>query len=103
MSMQMAKQAMYDKLAAQIGAAEAQLRALKAKAETKIAGAQIKAEIAKTIAKHASEEHAIQKKLGELKKSSGEEGWEKLRSELHTRVTHLEKDLTALASKIKGG
>jgi hypothetical protein len=98
--MQMAKQAIFDKLAAQIGAAQAQLRALKAEAEAKIVGAQIKTEIAKTIAKHAAEEHAIQRKLGELEKVDVEERWEALQRDLHARVSNFEKELKSLESKI---
>jgi ADP-glucose pyrophosphorylase len=100
MSTQMAKQAMYDKLAAQIAAAQSHLRTLKAEAEAKMAGAQIKMEITKMIAKHTTEEHAIQGKLAELKQAAGEK-WGTLERDLHTQVTHLEKELKTLASKIK--
>lgn len=100
MSMDMTKQAIHDKLASQVTAAEAQLRALKADAEAKMESVEIKREKDKAIADLTAKKEAIQQKLSELKES-GDDHFEKLKQDLQGRVTDFEKGVKTLESKIK--
>jgi hypothetical protein len=90
-----AKQAVHDKLQAQIKLAEAKLHALKAQAENARANAEIKA-----IADLAQKKKPIERKLQELKKSSGE-AWNQAKSDLEAHIAEFEKLLKGIESKAK--
>ena len=90
-----AKQAVHDKLEAQIKLAEAKLHVLKAQAENAKANAEIKA-----IADLAPKKESIQRKLQELKKSSGE-AWNQTKTDLESHVAEFEKLLNGIESKAK--
>ncbi len=90
-----ARQAVHDKLESQIKLAEARLQTLKAQAENARASAEIKA-----IADLAPKSQSIQRKLQELKKSSGE-GWNQAQADLEARVDEFEKLLKGIESKAK--
>lgn len=90
-----AKQAVHDKLEAQIQLAEAKLHTLKAQAENAKANAEIKA-----IADLAPKKQSIQRKLQELKKSSGET-WNHAKTDLEAHIDEFEKLLKGIESKAK--
>ena len=90
-----AKQAVHDKLESQIKMAEAKLNTLKAQAENAKANAEIKA-----IADLAPKVRLIQRKLQELKKSSGE-AWNRAQADLESHVDEFEKSLKGIESKAK--
>jgi multidrug resistance efflux pump len=90
-----AKQAVHDKLEAQIKLAEAKLHTLKAQAENAKANAEIKA-----IADLAPKKQLIQRKLQELKKSSGE-AWNQAKTDLEAHIAEFEKLLKGIESKAK--
>ena len=90
-----AKQAVHDKLESQIDLAEAKLHTLKAQAESAKANAEIKA-----IAGLAPKKKSIQRKLQELKKSSGE-AWNQAKTDLEARIAEFEKLLKGIESKAK--
>jgi predicted nucleic acid-binding Zn-ribbon protein len=90
-----AKQAVQDKLESQIKLAEARLHTLKAQAENAKANVEIKA-----IADLAPKKQSIQRKLQELKKSSGE-AWNHAKTDLETHITEMEKLLKGIESKVK--
>jgi hypothetical protein len=90
-----AKQAVHDKLESQIKLAEAKLHTLKAQAENAKANTEIKA-----IADLAPKIQAIQRKLQELKKSSGE-AWNHAQTDLKAHVDEFEKSLKGIESKAK--
>ncbi len=90
-----AKQAVHDKLEAQIKLAEAKLHTLKAQAENAKANAEIKA-----IAGLAPKKQAIQRKLQELKKSSGE-AWNQAETDLEAHIAEFEKLLKGIESKAR--
>jgi hypothetical protein len=91
----LAKQAVHDKLEAQIKLAEAKLHTLKAQAENAKANAEIKA-----IADLAPKKQSIQRKLQELKKSSGE-AWNQAKTDLEAHIDEFEKLLNGIESKAK--
>jgi multidrug resistance efflux pump len=90
-----AKQAVHDKLESQIKLAEAKLHTLKAQAENAKANAEIKA-----IADLAPKKQLIQRKLQELKKSSGE-AWNQAKTDLEAHIAEFEKSLKGIESKAK--
>ncbi len=94
-STMVAKQAVHDELESQIRLAEARLNTLKAHAENAKARAEIKA-----IADLAPKRQLIQRKLQELKKSSGE-AWNQAKSDLEAHIVELEKLLKGIESKAK--
>ena len=90
-----AKQAMHDKLEAQIKTAEAQLDTLKAQAATAKANFELKA-----IAELLPRKQALQQKLQELKKSGGDR-WEQAKTDLETRIGDFQKSVETIRSKAK--
>jgi len=90
-----AKQAVHDKLESQIKLVEAKLHTLKAQAENAKANAEIKA-----IADLAPKKQSIQRKLQELKKSSGE-AWDHAKTDLEAHIDEFEKLLKGIESKVK--
>ena len=93
--MNMAKQAILDKLEAQIKTAEAKLATLKARAETMKANVEIKA-----ITELLTRKQMIEQKLQELKKSGGVR-WEQAKADLEARIADLEKSVKGIESKAK--
>ena len=93
--MNMAKQAILDKIEAQIKTAEAKLDTLKARAETAKANVEIKA-----IAALLPKRQVIQQKLQELKKSGGDR-WEQTKTDLEARIAEFEKSVQGIESKAK--
>jgi len=91
----LAKHALHDKLESQIKTAEAKLDTLKARAETAKANVEIKA-----VAELLTKKVAIQHKLQELKRASGDQ-WEKAKADLETRIAEFEKSVKGIESKIK--
>jgi len=92
----LAKQALHDKLASQISTAEAKLDTLKARAETAKANAEIKA-----IAEFLVAKATITRELHELKRSA-DDRWEEAKRQLEAKVSDLDKAVTAMESKLKG-
>ncbi|MGA8149798.1 MAG: hypothetical protein WB952_02540 [Terriglobales bacterium] len=90
-----AKQAIHDKLESQIKAAEAKLETLKARAEAAKANVEIKA-IAELLPKKVE----IQQKLEQLKKSGGDR-WEQAKADLEGRIADFEKSVKGIESKPK--
>jgi len=90
-----AKQAIHDKLESQIKAAEAKLETLKARAEAAKANVEIKA-IAELLPKKVE----IQQKLEQLKKSGGDR-WEHAKADLEGRIADFEKSVKSIESKAK--
>lgn len=90
-----AKQAIHDKLESQIKVAEAKLETLKARAEAAKANVEIKA-IAELLPKKVE----IQQKLEQLKKSGGDR-WEQAKADLEGRIADFEKSVKAIESKAK--
>jgi len=90
-----AKQAIHDKLESQIKAAEAKLETLKARAEAAKANVEIKA-IAELLPKKVE----IQQKLEQLKKSGGDR-WEQAKADLEGRIVDFEKSVKGIESKAK--
>jgi ATP-dependent Clp protease ATP-binding subunit ClpA len=88
-----AKQAAYDKLAAQLKTAEATLDSVKARAETAKANAELKV-IAEVVAKKL----VIEKKLLDLK-HAGE--WERAKKEVEAHIADFEKAVKNIESKVK--
>ncbi|HMD77775.1 MAG: hypothetical protein ABSC88_11200 [Terracidiphilus sp.] len=88
-----AKQAVHDKLESQIKLAEAKLHTLKAQAESAKANAEIKA-----IADLAPKKHSIERKLQELKKSSGQ-AWNQAKADLESHIAEFEKLLKGIELK----
>ena len=93
--MNIAKQAIVDKLEAQMKTAEAKLDTLKARAETAKANVEIKA-----ITELLTRKHTIQQKLQELKKS-GEGRWEQAKVDLEARIADFEKSVKGIEAKAK--
>jgi hypothetical protein len=91
----LAKQAVHDKFETQIKTAEAKLETLKARATTAKANLEIKA-IAELLPKGL----AIQRKLLELKNSSGDR-WEQVKGELESRIAEFENSVKALEPRAK--
>jgi multidrug resistance efflux pump len=90
-----AKQAIHDKLESQIKAAEAKLETLKARAEAAKANVEIKA-IAELLPKKVE----IRQKLEQLKKSGGDR-WEQAKADLEGRIADFEKSVKGIESKAK--
>jgi hypothetical protein len=90
-----ARQAVHDKLESQIKLAEAKLHTLKAQAENAKANAEIKA-----IVDLAPKKQSIQRKLQELKKSSGE-AWNQAKTDLEVHIAEFEKLIKGIESKAK--
>jgi len=90
-----AKQAIHDKLESQIKAAEAKLETLKARAEAAKANVEIKA-IAELLPKKVE----IQQKLEQLKKSGGDR-WEQAKADLEGRIADFEKSVKGIELKPK--
>jgi multidrug resistance efflux pump len=93
--MNIAKQAILDKLEARIKTAEAKLDTLKARAETAKANIEIKA-----ITELLTRKQMIQQRLQELKKSAGDR-WEQAKADLDARIADFEKSVKAIESKAK--
>jgi multidrug resistance efflux pump len=91
----MVKQAIYDKLEAQIKTAEAKLETLKARAETAKANLEIKA-----VTELLTKKHLIQQKLQALKESGGDR-WEQAKTDLEARIAEFEKSVKGIESKAK--
>ena len=90
-----AKQAIHDKLESQIKAAEAKLETLKARAEAAKANVEIKA-IAELLPKKVE----IQQKLEQLKKAGGDR-WGQAKADLEGRIADFEKSVKGIESKAK--
>lgn len=91
----MAKQAIQDKLDAQIKTAEAKLDTLKARAEVAKANVEIKA-----VAELLTKKLALQRELKELRKLSGDR-WEQAKAGLEARIADFEKLVRDIESKVK--
>lgn len=91
----LAKQAIHDKLEAQIKTAEAKLATLKARAETTKANVELKA-----IAELLPKKQAIQQKLQELKVSGGDR-LERAKADLEARSADLEKSVKDIEARVK--
>jgi hypothetical protein len=89
------KQVIHDKLESQIKTAEAKLDTLKARAETAKANLEIKA-----IAEVMPKKYAIQQKLQELMRSSGDR-FEQIKADLESRIADFEKSMKAIESGAK--
>ena len=90
-----AKQAVHDKLESQIKLAEDKLNTLKAQAENTKANAEIKA-----ITDLSQKKQSIQRKLQDLKKSSGE-AWNRAKDDLETHIADFQKSVKGIESKAK--
>jgi len=90
-----AKQAIHDKLESQIKAAEAKLETLKARAEAAKANVEIKA-IAELLPKKVE----IQQKLEHMKKAGGDR-WAQAKADLEGRIADFEKSVKGIESKAK--
>jgi phage shock protein A len=93
--MNVAKQAIHDKIESQIKTAQAKLETLKAKAESAKANAELK-----LIADLLTKKPAIDQKLNELKKS-GETTYQQAKTDVESRVAELEKSVQAIEAKFK--
>jgi phage shock protein A len=89
----MAKQAVQDKLESQIKTAQARLVTLEARAESAKANAELKA-----IAELLSKRQVIQERLQELRKT-GADRWEQAKADLESRISEFEKSVKELESK----
>jgi multidrug efflux pump subunit AcrA (membrane-fusion protein) len=89
----LAKQAAYDKLTAQLKTAEATLDTLKARAETAKANAELK-----VIAEVVGKKLVVEKKLFELK-HAGE--WERTKKEVESHIADFERAVKNIESKVK--
>lgn len=93
MTTDVVKKAVHDKFESQIKTAQATLDTLKAQAETAKANLEIKA-IAELLPKGL----VIQRKLLELKNSSGD-AWEQAKTDLEARIADFERSVQGIASK----
>lgn len=89
------KQAVHDKLESQIKLAEDRLHTLKAQAENAKANAEIKA-----ISDLFPKKQSIQRKLQDLKKSSGE-AWNHAKADLEGLVADFQKSVKNIEAKAK--
>jgi multidrug resistance efflux pump len=94
-SLEIAKQAIHDKLESQVKTAEAKLDAVKARVEAAKADLEIKA-----IAALLPKKQAIQQKLEELKNLSADR-WKQAKADLERRIAEFEKSVKTLESKAK--
>ena len=92
-----AKQAIHDKLEAQIKTAEAKLATLKARGETTKANIELKA-----IAELLPNKQAIQQKLQDLKVLGGDR-LERAKADLETQIADLEKSVKDIQARVKEG
>ena len=92
-----AKQAVHDKIQAQILMAQSRLEALKVKAEAAKAVAEVKA-VVDLIAK----KKAIEQKLSALKESSSVDRWEQAKADIDSRVADLEDSVKVIEARLKG-
>lgn len=90
-----AKDALHDKIEAQVKAAEAKLATLQARAENAKADFEIKA-----LEDLMPKKLAIQKKLAEFKESSTSH-WEQTRKDLEDRIADFEKSLKSVEARAK--
>jgi phage shock protein A len=90
----MARQAIHDKLESQIKTAEAKLDTLKARASNAKANGELKG-----IAELLSKRQMIRQKLQELKGSGGDR-WEQTKADLDSQISELEKSVKAIESKM---
>lgn len=90
----MARQAVHDKLEAQIKTAEAKLDTLKARASNTRANVELKG-IAELLAKR----QVIRQKLQELKGSGGDR-WQQTKADLDSQISELQKSVKAIESKV---
>ncbi len=90
-----ARKAVYDKVEAQIHSFEAQLSALKAKAETARADAELKA-----IANLVTTKKTLDQKIAELKKA-GETAFQQAKTDVEARIAEFDKSVKAIESMIK--
>ena len=93
MTTHVAKKVVHDKFESQIKTAQATLDTLKAQAETAKANLEIKA-IAELLPKGL----VIQRKLLELKNSSGD-AWEQAKTDLEAQIADFERSVQGIASK----
>jgi hypothetical protein len=94
-SLEIAKQAVHDKLESQIRTAEAKLEALKARAEVAKADLEIKA-----IAALLPKKQEILQKLQALKNLSADR-WKQAKADLERQIAAFEKSVKTLESKAK--
>jgi len=88
------KKVVEDKIESQVKTVQAKLDALKAKAESAKANAEIFA-----IAELATKKHAIDRKLNELKKAN--EVYQRTKTDVESHVAELEKSVQAIEAKFK--
>ena len=93
--MNLAKQAMHDKLTSLLNTAEAKLNTLKARADTGKANAEIKAIAELLVAKPR-----ITRELQELKQSA-DDRWEQAKGQLEAKVADFDKAVKAIEPKLK--
>jgi hypothetical protein len=91
----MDKQAVHDKIASQIKAAQTTLDALKTKAAATKASAELK-----TIADLQSQKAAIEQKLAQLKKAE-DPAYHQAKSDVETLIASLEASVKAIEAKLK--
>ena len=90
-----AKKAIHDKIESQINTVLSKLEALKAKAESTKANAELKM-IADLLTKKVTIDH----KLNELKQS-GETTYQQTKTDVESRIAELEKSVQAIEAKFK--
>jgi phage shock protein A len=93
--MNMAKQAVHDKIESQVNTVQAKLQTLKAKAESAKANAELK-----LIADLLTRKQAVEQKLAELKKS-GDGTYQQVKADVESRVAELEKSVQAIEARLK--
>ena len=89
----MARQAVHDKIESQINTVQAKLETLKAKAESAEANAELE-----LIAELLTKKQAIDQKLNELRQSS-EGTYQQAKTDVESRVAELEKSVKAIEAK----
>ena len=90
-----AKQAIHDKIESQIKIAEAKLNTLQAQAKSDRANLELKA-----IGELRPKKVAIQKKFEELKKTTDDK-WEQTKTDLEGRIADFEKSVKGIESRAK--
>src|SRR5215471_1698705 len=92
-----AKKVLHDKIESQINTAQAKLEALKAKAQTAKANAELKA-----IADLITEKRSIDQKLAGLRASSdATAAYDKAKADVESRVAGLEQSVAALEARFR--
>jgi len=89
-----AKKVLHDKIESQISTVQSTLEALKAKAQTAKANAELK-----TIADLLAQKHAIDQKLTALRGTS-ETAYDRAKADVESRVAELEKSVKAIERKV---